>query len=859
MKECTSCQRCFPDETERCAVDNAPLTSTIGVAPLLDSRYQLERRLGQGGMGAVYKARHVFLKTEHAVKVILPHLVGNDPMMVTRFRQEAMAAAAIRHRNIVAVTDFGVVNGTTPYLVMEFIKGQSLHDLIIEKGKLPLERAVEIMEAIAAGVGAAHRRGVVHRDLKPLNIMIRDGVPLDEGVKVLDFGLAKIKSSDLLGSFVVAQTAGIIGSPYYMAPEQWSEEEPDQRADIYSLGVILYQMLAGNVPFSGSSLPAIMRKHLTGQPPSFSIIGVNVPPQVEAALHHAIEKNPDHRPDSLEEFIGELRAAVAQPQVVTYSPPVTADPQALTLVELPSGAGGDRVEESPGGLRDVMEQAVADMQRLEAQPDRAAEAEATREEAARAEAARMAAAQAEAKAQRSREAQAEARAQRRREAQAEAKTQSEAEAQSEAKAQRRREAQAETRAQRRREAEDVRLAAEERARRESTPPAPPAVEPPADGPREAAARVAVEPIKSPPQVGQVPPIPTAGATQQQPAAATDHGNTRLDAFGRVTQQQSAPATNQASTDSDYSASGQQQPPWQMSLSSFYHSANNFVAAQNPSFRLAVGGAVVLFIFLLGAGGASVFVWLRGSSNPASAETSKPDAAKAEMASIPGGTFKMGRSDVSLNNPDDVNQYPAHNVTVSSFYMDKTEVTNAQYAQFVRDTKHATPPHWVNGQPPAGQEQWPVTNVSYDDAQAFAAWRSQRDGVPYRLPTEDEWEYAARNRGTYKLYPWGEQWREGLANVGSDSLKPVGSYAQGAAGGGVLDLIGNAWEWTASKNSIYSGNSAADLADPNAIITRGGAYASKASGEGAITATRRKAAPPDTKHLSLGFRLVRPAS
>src|SRR5258708_7172839 len=183
MKECPACRRCFLDELNHCPTDGHALASSIAGDSILDGRYQRQQRLGQGGMGIVFKARHVFLKTTYALKVILPDLVGNDPMLVTRFRQEAMVAARIGHRNIVNVTDFGVVGGRMPYLVMDFIKGRSLHEFLAEKDRLSPEAALEILTAACAGVGAAHRQGIVHRDLKPLNIMLKDGVPVSEGVK----------------------------------------------------------------------------------------------------------------------------------------------------------------------------------------------------------------------------------------------------------------------------------------------------------------------------------------------------------------------------------------------------------------------------------------------------------------------------------------------------------------------------------------------------------------------------------------------------------------------------------------------------------------------------------------------------
>src|SRR5262249_3015852 len=229
---------------------------------------------------------------------------------------------------IIAVTDFGVVRGTMPFLVMEFVRGRSLQDILAKEGAMPPQRAWEFISAIAAGVGAAHRQNIVHRDLKPLNIMVQDDVPIAEGVKILDFGLAKIKSGELLGSFVQAQTSGLMGSPFYMAPEQWSDEEPDARADIYSLGVILYQMLSGEVPFKGSSIPSIMKKHLTLPPPSFQSMGVSVPPAIEAVVRHALEKEVEARIDSIPTFLRDLQAAFNSSPVVAAAlrPTIVMDP-----------------------------------------------------------------------------------------------------------------------------------------------------------------------------------------------------------------------------------------------------------------------------------------------------------------------------------------------------------------------------------------------------------------------------------------------------------------------------------------------------------------------------------------------------
>src|SRR4028118_1492974 len=184
MKECHQCKQCYPDTITICPDDGMPTFHSISGEPLLEGKYKLDKRLGQGGMGVVYCARHAYLKTQHAIKVILPDLVGNDPQLVTRFRQEALAAAAIRHHNVVSTTDYGVAMGTMPFLVMEFVEGESLHDLLTREKRLTTEKALELITAIGNGIGAAHQQGIVHRDLKPLNIMIcKDKSNVAEAVK----------------------------------------------------------------------------------------------------------------------------------------------------------------------------------------------------------------------------------------------------------------------------------------------------------------------------------------------------------------------------------------------------------------------------------------------------------------------------------------------------------------------------------------------------------------------------------------------------------------------------------------------------------------------------------------------------
>ncbi len=786
MKECPTCRRCFPDEINHCPQDGDETTPSLTGEPILDARYQLERRLGQGGMGVVFQARHIFLKTSHAIKVILPDLVGNDPMLVTRFRQEALAAAAIRHQNIIAVTDFGVVRGTMPFLVMEFVNGKSLQDILAEEKVMTPSRALEFISAIGAGVAAAHRQNIVHRDLKPLNIMAQEKVPIAEGLKILDFGLAKIKSGELLGSFVQAKTSGLMGSPFYMAPEQWSDEEPDSRADIYSLGVILYQMLAGDVPFKGSSIPSIMKKHLTLPPPSFQSIGAQVPPQVEAVVRHALEKDMAARTPSVEVFLRELRDAVNSSGTTrkTTRPTAALDPN-QTLMS-PLAATSAKVAEQTG----YSEPAFAPMAGTIGSA-------AVGEEAERVSASRLAYEREQA--ERERVAQEELR----READARRKALEEAARQANEE---------EERLRREREAREER----ERQQREQME----RVERQAKDLEERLARLATS---MPPQAAVLDPE----ATQIHRAVAVQPLS--IDSFPLV----EVPFQ-------------QSQPPL-------------LTQQRKTNVPLLLLGFVVVILFLSGGGTAAYFL-LRPKvivPEPSSTQATTPPAPqpkKADQLEIIGGSFLMGRNDGPPQ------ERPEHNITVRTFYMDRTEVTNAEYAEFVLDANYESPSHWVKGKPLPGQEQWPVVNVSPLDAEAFAVWRTKRDGVTYRLPTEEEWEYAARNGGNAKLYPWGDRWEEKRAVVKEATPMPVGSFPDGANRWGVLDLIGNTWEWTSSKASLYPGNKVEiPAATRDWVVARGGSYASDPKDRQIpISATYRDWFNPTLRHANFGFRLVRSA-
>lgn len=309
MKECSKCHSCFPDSVDRCERDGEILIKTLPDEPEINSRYRLEKRLGLGSVSIVYLASDLRFGAQRAVKIILPEIMGNDSSAGRRLLHEVSIAAAIQHPNIVAVTDSGLLNEVVPFIVMELISGISLRDRLAETGVLTAAEAVEYMSIIGSALSVAHQAGIVHRDLKPRNILIAPDLSLVDAIKISDFGLSQIKAGNLSGPMSPKKSVKL-RSPHYLAPEEWSDGESDNRSDLYSLGVILYQMLAGDLPFKGRSIPAIMKQHLINPPPPIGGSSGSISKAMEAAVQHVLQKDPADRPDTVEEFLEELRAAL---------------------------------------------------------------------------------------------------------------------------------------------------------------------------------------------------------------------------------------------------------------------------------------------------------------------------------------------------------------------------------------------------------------------------------------------------------------------------------------------------------------------------------------------------------------------
>ncbi len=321
---------------------------------LLDGKYQIDQLLGQGGMGAVYRATHLGTKRTVAVKVIQPKLSTSD-QFVARFRREAEAAGRLRHPNVVDVTDFGIAqtaNGPMAYLVMEYLDGCALSEIIAEEGALPIQWVVDILEQVCAAVEEAHRAGIVHRDLKPDNIWLEPNGRGGYTVKVLDFGLVKLGGADHSPAFATSRTivefdprvteaetiiapgaedyatlikqgestvgenltaiGSVMGTPHYMSPEQCRGESMDTRSDIYSLGVVAYRLLSGETPFTGSP-EEVIQLHQTKEPVPIRERKSRMPRSMARIVMSALAKDPAQRPPSAAGFASALRASSEGP------------------------------------------------------------------------------------------------------------------------------------------------------------------------------------------------------------------------------------------------------------------------------------------------------------------------------------------------------------------------------------------------------------------------------------------------------------------------------------------------------------------------------------------------------------------
>src|SRR5262245_48482820 len=314
---------------------------------LLGGRYKLEQCIGSGGMGEIYRARRTHIGDTVAVKVLRADVVENEKSR-QRFYREARAAAMLHHPNAVVIHDFGEDADGTAYIVMELLVGRSLRQLLAQEDSVNAVHAYNIIRQASAALDTGHRNSIVHRDIKPDNIILLDSNDGADHVKILDFGIAKVLDK-ALDTYSLEQrltnVGSVIGTPHYMAPEQCQGEEADARSDIYSLGVVLYELLTGVAPFLAKTPTGVAIKHVTEKPRPPREINPLVPEEVERVVLHALEKDPNARPQTSLEFAREFESSMANElETVRFSrsserkgATVPAQQSYETLVSPPTG------------------------------------------------------------------------------------------------------------------------------------------------------------------------------------------------------------------------------------------------------------------------------------------------------------------------------------------------------------------------------------------------------------------------------------------------------------------------------------------------------------------------------------------
>jgi eukaryotic-like serine/threonine-protein kinase len=333
LKACTRCNNRFPDSATFCLFDGAPLAAPsdprLGTA--IAGRYLLEEVIGEGGMAMVYRARHKLVDAQFAVKVMNP-LLARDPVVRERFRREAASAKKIAHPNIIEIFEEGDTGDGTAYMVMEYLEGCSLADELA-RGAIETKRALPLMIHMARGIARAHDLGVIHRDLKPENIFIckKDD---EELIKLLDFGIALSRQDSRLTG-----TGELFGTPQYMAPERITSMDAGPAADLYSLGIIFYEMIAGKLPFDAPDIASFFVRHLKEPPAPIRKAVPNIPESLAELIEQLLAKEPKHRPVDAHKVTSEL-VAIAQEIGARVPQEPSADPTSLRGTALPVSTKG---------------------------------------------------------------------------------------------------------------------------------------------------------------------------------------------------------------------------------------------------------------------------------------------------------------------------------------------------------------------------------------------------------------------------------------------------------------------------------------------------------------------------------------
>jgi serine/threonine-protein kinase len=334
-KYCKKCSAEVSNTFQVCPYDGGALadrTADPMVGTVFAEKYEIEAVLGRGGMSTVFKARHQLMNRNVAVKLMKDQLL-QDPVAVERFKREAQSVSALNHRNVVTVFDFGVSNGMA-FLVMDYLDGPTLNHLIQQEGHIVPSRAVPIFSQICDALDHAHSKNIVHRDLKPANICLVEQDGQKDVVKIVDFGLAKLVGES--GGRALTRPGQVFGSPLYISPEQCQAKPLDARADIYSLGCLMYESLTGMPPFLGDTSFETMNKHCLEAPPAMATVAadLHVPPELEAVVLRALEKDPQRRWQTAAEMRAALPVMQQRQSSLSLQPvvPAKASPNKFAIV-----------------------------------------------------------------------------------------------------------------------------------------------------------------------------------------------------------------------------------------------------------------------------------------------------------------------------------------------------------------------------------------------------------------------------------------------------------------------------------------------------------------------------------------------
>jgi serine/threonine-protein kinase len=857
MRVCPTCQSTYPDDAEFCLKDLTPLPPPYGateaaLASSLSRRYRIVKKLGFGGMGSVFLAEQITLGNRRVALKVLNRKWLDDPDFLSRFHNEAISTARIQHPNVVTIYESGQADDGSPYIAMEYLEGEPLSEALKNRGALPVGECAEILQQAARGLNAAHKLGIIHRDLKPDNLFLTRG---DEGeliVKVVDFGIAKLRES------AHTMTGMVLGTPAYMSFEQASgmrSEELDARSDIYSLGVVVYKMVTGRVPFTSDTPVGYLRKHLMEPPPPFRAVapGLSVPAQVEAVVMKALAKDRDERYGSVLDFAREFARAATPPPVEPPKPLATT-----RTVEPPVPAVGARRRLAPtepapaNGPEGGFAQPAPGPPVPPAAPTAPAPDVGARRRLARTAAGPGPRPEVESGAER--------------------------------------------RSALQPQHEDV----------------------PQVGARRLLAPTGAAPTPSPkkPSHAAITGVIAAVAlvivaalvwvywpkTAQPPKSSQEETRVPTNVQTVVP----APSVNNPPT----SPPGPQANPAQIVV----QTSPNAQVYLDDTFRGQVGhkgrlviddpkpGDHALRVSLAGkkdyeqrvtvAAGqvATITATLADAEKPAPpAKIEAPRPAVAPLVAgtvrenpkdglkyvwIPPGTFMMGCSSGDSECLD--YEKPAHRVTISrGFWIGQTPVTVGAYKRFVQASGRSMPPEPdLSGRPlnPAwGNEAMPIVNVSWDEAQAYCGWAGGR------LPSEAEWEHAARAGSSGARYgaldevAWyaDNSGRERLDSAAIWNREPL-NYDQRLKDNGngfhevrqkrpsrfgLYDMLGNAWQWVNDwyDDKYYQNSPAQDPPGPasgQTRVLRGGAWNGEPS---EVRVSDRNWSVPAERFFNPGFR------